>query len=110
MKTAISMLGVVSFALCAGWGTAGADGTSGTLTAAVNSVTMAQAEGENSSIAVIDESGVTIIFYVSPGTAVSGPIGEQITLDDIVQNDTVEIEYENLEGGIGQAKSIKLTE
>ena len=110
MKTAIIMLSFLSFTLFAGTGTARADGTSGTVTAQVDSITMAQAEGENSSIAVIDESGVTIIFYVDPKVAISGPIGEQITLDDIQQNDTVEIEYENLEGGVGQAKSVKLAE
>ena len=110
MKTAIIILTVASFALFAGPGTVQADGTSGTITASVDTVTIAQAAGENSSISVVDESGVTIVFYMEPGTVILGPAGEMITLDDIMQNDTVEIEYENLEGGVGQAKSIKLTE
>lgn len=110
MKNAIIILSICAIALSAGARTARADGTSGTITASVDSVTIAQTEGENSSISVIDESGVAVIFYLSPGTVISGPAGEIITLDDIVQNDSVEIEYENLDGGIGQAKSIKLTE
>lgn len=110
MKTAIIMLSVASFAIFAGAGTGRAEGTSGTLTATVDSVTMAQAEGENSSIAVIDEYGVTVIFDVLPAIAIYGADGELITLDTIKQNDTVVIEYDNLEGGLGVAKSIKLTE
>jgi len=110
MKTAIIMLSVVSFTLFAGLGTARAEGTSGTLAAQVDTVTVAQVEGEDSTISVVDESGVTILFYVTAATVLSGPIGETITLDSINQNDPVEIEYDNLEGGVGLAKSIKLTE
>ncbi|MDD4879827.1 MAG: hypothetical protein PHR22_05185, partial [Candidatus Omnitrophica bacterium] len=65
---------------------------------------------EDSTISVVDESGVTVLFYVTDATIISGPIGEAITLDSINQNDPVEIEYDNLEGGVGLAKSIKLTE
>ena len=110
MKTAIIVLTVASFAIFAGMGTARADGTSGTVTASVDTVTLAQAAGEQSTISVVDDAGVTILFYVDAGTVLSGPIGEQITLDDIQQNDTVEIGYNNLEGGVGSAVSIKLTE
>lgn len=110
MKTAIIMLSIVSFALFAGPGTAQADGASGTLAAQVDTVTVAQVEGEDSTISVVDESGVTIIFYVTAATVLSGPMGEPISLGNINQNDPVEIEYDNLEGGVGLAKSIKLTE
>ncbi len=110
MKTAIIMLSVISFTLFAGLGTARAEGTSGRLVADVDTVTVAQAEGEDSTISVVDEAGVTVLFYVDAGTALYGPIGEQITLDDIQQNDTVEIQYNNLEGGVGSAVSIRLTE
>lgn len=109
MKTAIVILSVAAFALSAGAGTARADGTSGTLVATVDSITMAQAEGENSLIAVIDESGVTVRFDVLSEIAIYDASGELITLDSIKQNDTVEIEYYNLEGGLGVAKSIKQT-
>ncbi len=110
MKTAIIMLSFVSFTLFAGLGTARADGTSGTLTAQVDTVTVAQAEGEDSTISVVDESGVTILFYVTPATVISGPMNEPISLGNINQNDPVEIKYDNLEGGVGLANSIKLTE
>ena len=110
MKTAIIMLSVVSFSLFSGAGTARADGDSGTITAQVDSVTMAQAEGEYSSLTVIDEYGVAVIFDVTPATVISGPENEPISLDNIKQNDKVEIEYDNLAGGLGLAKSIKLTE
>ncbi|MDD5311087.1 MAG: hypothetical protein PHX64_04985 [Candidatus Omnitrophica bacterium] len=110
MKTAIIMLSVVSFTLFAGLGTVQADGTSGTLAAQVDTVTLAQSEGEDSTISVVDESGVTILFYVTAATVISGPIGEPISLGNINQNDPVEIEYDNLEGGVGLAKSVKLTE
>jgi hypothetical protein len=109
MKTAIMILFIAAFALYAGAGTARADGDSGTLTADVDTVTLAQAQGEDSSIAVIDEYGVKVIFDVTPATIISGPNDEPISLGDIQQNDSVEIEYENLEGGLGVAKSIKLT-
>ena len=110
MKTALIMLSLLSLTLFAGMGTAQAEGTSGTVTAAVDTVTLAQAAGEQSTVSVVDDAGVTILFYVDAGTVLSGPIGEQITLDDIQQNDTVEIEYNNLEGGVGSAVSIRLTE
>ena len=110
MKNTIIMLSIAAFALSAGAGTVKADGSSGTLTATVDSVTMAQAQGENSSISVIDEYGVTVIFDVMPTTAVTGATGEAIKLDNIKQNDTVRIEYDDLDGGLGIAKSIKLTE
>ena len=109
MKTAIVILSVAAFALSAGAGTVRADGDSGTLIAQVDTVTLAQAEGEYSSIAVIDEYGVTVIFDVMPTTGIYGEGGEPITLDTIKQNDTVVIEYDNLEGGLGVTKSIKLT-
>ena len=109
MRTAIIMLSIMSFALSTGMGTARADGASGTLTAQVDTVTLAQAEGEDSSIVVIDEYGVTIIFDVTPATVIAGRMSEPMSLGDIQQNDTVEIEYDNLEGGLGLAKSIKLT-
>jgi len=109
MKTIIMILSIAAFALSAGVGTVRAEGDSGTLTATVASVTLAQAEGENSSIAVIDEYGVTVIFDVMPTTAIYGFNNEPITLDTIKQNDTVEIVYDNLEGGLGVTKSIKLT-
>ena len=109
MKTAIIMLTVASFALSAGAGTARADGDTGTLTADVDTVTAAQAIGEDSSIAVIDEFGVKIIFFVKPYTALYGPDNEPINLGDIQQNDSVEIKYDNLSGGVGLAESVKLT-
>jgi hypothetical protein len=110
MKTLIFAVFAMGFAISACPGTAQADGTSGTLAAQVDTVTVAQTEGEDSTISVVDESGVTILFYVTAATVLSGPIGETITLDSINQNDPVEIEYDNLEGGVGLAKSIKLTE
>ena len=110
MKNTIILLSIITFALSMGSGTAKAEGTHGRLTADVDTITMAQAAGENPSITVIDESGVSIMFAVTPATVISGPIGESIGLDDIQQNDTVEIQYFNLEGGFGTAKSIKLTE
>jgi hypothetical protein len=109
MKTAIMILSIAAFALSAGAGTVRAAGDSGTLTAQVDTVTIAQAEGENSSISVIDEYGVTVIFDVMPTTGIYGAAGEPITLDGIKQDDTVVIEYDNLEGGLGVTKSIKLT-
>lgn len=109
MRTTIIFLFVAAFALSAGAGTVRADGDSGTLTAQVDTVTIAQAEGENSSIAVIDEYGVTVIFDVMPTTGIYGFNDEPITLDTIKQNDTVEIIYDNLSGGLGATKSIKLT-
>jgi len=110
MKTAIIMLSAVSFVLSAGAATARADGDSGTLTATVDTVTIAQEEGEYSSIAVIDEYGVTIIFDIAPDTAICGPTNAPMPLADIKQDDAVEIKYDNLSGGLGLARSIKLTE
>ncbi len=110
MKTAIIMLSVLSFTLFVSPATVKAEGTSGTLAAQVDTVTVAQTEGEDSTVSVVDESGVTILFYVTAATVISGPIGEPISLGNINQNDPVEIEYDNLEGGVGLAKSIKLTE
>lgn len=79
---------------------------SGTVTAAVDTVTLAEGD---SSISVIDDAGVSIIFNVNTATAISGDDDEPIDLGDIKQNDTVEIEYESLEDGVGTAKKIKKT-
>lgn len=100
MKNAILILGIAAGVFCAGEVRA----ESGTVTAQVDTVTL---ENEYSTISVIDDAGVSIIFNVTPETAISGPDDETITLDDIRQNDTVEIQYESLEDGVGTAKKLK---
>ncbi len=102
MKNAILLLSVAVCVLSAGTVTA----DSGAVTAQVNTVTIAQ---ENSYISVIDDAGVEIIFNVIPATAIAGDDDEPIGLGDIVQNDTVRIEYESLESGVGTAKKVKKT-
>ncbi len=102
MKNTVLILVIAACVFCAG--EVRADG--GTVTAAVDTVTLAD---EYSTISVIDDAGVSIIFNVAPETAVSGDDDEPIALNDIKQNDTVEIEYTSLEDGIGTAKSIKKT-
>ena len=110
MKTAIMILSIAAFALSAGAGTVRASGDSGTVTATVNNITPAMSEGEHSSISVIDEYGGPIIFDITPTTAITDSANKPIKLGDIQQNDTVEIEYTDLAGGLGVAKSIKFTE
>jgi len=110
MKTAIIMLSVLSFTLFAGPGTTQAEGASGKVFANVDTVTIAQQEGDDSTISVVDDAGVTVLFYVTASTVITGPIGESINLGDINQNDHVEIRYDNLAGGVGTAETIRLTE
>jgi len=102
MKNVILLLSIAACMFCAG--TVRADG--GTVTATVDTVTL---ENEYSTISVIDNAGVSIIFNVTPETAINGPDDEAIGLGDIRQNDTAKIEYESLEDGLGVAKSIKKT-
>lgn len=102
MKNVILILSIAACVFSAGVVKADSD----TVTAAVDTVTVAEGD---STISVIDDAGVSIIFNVMPETAIYGPDGETIGLGDIKQNDTVEIEYESLEDGVGTAKSIKKT-
>jgi len=102
MKNAILILSIAVCVFSAGEVKA----DSGTVTAAVDAVTLA---GAYSTISVIDDAGVSIIFNVTPATAILGDDDQKIVLGDIKQNDTVEIEYESLEDGVGTAKKIKKT-
>jgi hypothetical protein len=102
MKNAILILSIAACAFSAG----AVEADSGTVTAEVDTVTVAEGD---STISVIDDAGVSIIFNVTPETAIYGDDDEAITLDDIKQNDTVRIEYESLADGVGTAKKIKKT-
>lgn len=102
MKNAILTLIIAACVFCAGEVRA----DDGTVTAAVDTVTPADGY---SAISVIDDAGVSIIFNVTPETAVYGDDDGPITLNDIKQNDTVEIKYKSLEDGIGTATKIKKT-
>jgi hypothetical protein len=102
MKNAILILSAAACVCCAG----AVRAKSGAVTSQVDTVTLAD---EYSTISVIDDAGVSIIFNVTPETAINGPDDEAIGLDDIRQNDTVAVEYESLKDGAGTAKSIKKT-
>lgn len=94
---------ISTMALCMFFASA-AMADSGAVTAMVDTVMTGE---EGSSITAIDDYGVSIIFSLTPKTTVTGPDDETIDLGDIKQNDTVEIKYESLEGGVGIAESIK---
>jgi hypothetical protein len=108
MKTAIIMLSVVSFFISAGAVTARADDGEGTLTAQVDSVTIAQVEGEYSSIAVINEYGVSVIFEVTSTTTLYGADRKPITMDALNKDASVTVKGAMVKEGNGIATSIRL--